>query len=183
MPNSPDNSDLEKEFTALYAPCQRRLYAYILMLVGDPLAAHDILQDTNVVLWEKFGDFEKGTNFFAFAREVARYRVLRYRQIHSRGIVLMEPALLEAIIDRVHGGDDDADRDYHAALRECLGKLSDSDGSLIRQRYTPGFTVKDFAESSGRTENAVSQSLKRIRQLLKTCIERTISRAKWEGIS
>jgi len=183
MSDTPNNAETEREFTALYVQCQRRLYTYILMLVGDPLAAHDILQDTNLVLWEKFGEFQRGTNFFAFAREIARYRVLRYRQIHTRGLVLIEPELLNSLVDRVNDSEASSDHAFDNALKDCLAKLNDSDHHLIRQRYAPGFSVKEFAQQSGRSENAVSQSLKRIRQALRTCIERTLSRAEWEGLS
>lgn len=183
MPNRPNPADLDRDFTVLYLQCQRRLYAYILMLVGDPLSAHDILQDTNLVLWEKFGEYQRGTNFFAFAREIARFRVLRYRQIHTRGLILIEPELLNSLVDRGSETNAHPDPAFDTALQNCLGKLSDVDHHLIRLRYTPGFSVKEYAQQTGRTENAVSQSLKRIRQALKDCVERAVSRAQWEGLS
>ena len=162
-------------FMEVYAPCQRRLYVYIVMLTADRIAAHDILQDTNLVLWEKFDEFQKGTNFFAFAREVARYRVFRYRQIHARDVVLLEPELLE-LVARVASDGDDEDA-YHEALAGCIGKLSPTDQDLIHRRYALDCSVKAFAEQIGRSENAISQSLSRIRRALRACIERTLARA------
>jgi RNA polymerase sigma-70 factor (ECF subfamily) len=166
-----------QEFTELYTPCQRKLYVYIVMLAGDSMAAHDILQDTNLVLWEKFDQFQRGTSFFAFAREVARYRVLRYRQIHARDAVLLEPDLLELVARVASESDDDHDRAYHEALAGCVGKLAATDGDLIRRRYTDNFSVKSLAGELGRTENALSQSLARIRRTLRACVERTLALA------
>ena len=50
---SKDDQRRGAAFMELYAPCQRRLFLYIVMLTGDTTVASDILQDTNVVLWEK----------------------------------------------------------------------------------------------------------------------------------
>ena len=111
-----------EEFLELCTPHQRRLYTYIVLMVGDTTAAHDILQDTNLVLWQKFDQFQPGTNFFAFAKEVARYRVLRYRQIHARDAVLLEPETLELL-------DEIAVRDGAGAGR----RISTSAGRLPRQ--------------------------------------------------
>jgi RNA polymerase sigma-70 factor (ECF subfamily) len=164
-----------KQFLEVSAPCQRRLYAYIVLLVGDTTAAHDILQDTNLVLWQKFDEFQLGTNFLGYAKEVARYRVLRYRQIHSRDAVLLEPAALELLAAAATQENPQADGDYREALAGCVGKLSDADAELIRRRYEPGFQVRDFARRVGRSENALSQSLVRIRRLLRLCIERNLA--------
>ena len=162
-------------FTELYTPCQRRLYSYIVMLAGDTMSAHDILQDTNLVLWEKFDQFQPGTSFFAFAREIARYRVLRYRQIHARDAVLLEPDLLELVARAASESDDDSERAYHDALAGCVGKLNATDRDLIRRRYTGNFSVKALAEQLGRSENALSQAFARIRRALKGCVERTLA--------
>lgn len=164
-----------EEFTQLYTPCQRRLYAYIVMLAGDAMSAHNILQDTNLVLWEKFDQFQPGTSFFAFAREIARYRVLRYRQIHARDAVLLEPDLLEMVARAAYESDEESDRAYHDALAGCVGKLNPTDRDLIRRRYTGNFSVKVLAEQLGRSENALSQALARIRRALKGCVERTLA--------
>src|SRR5690606_1942058 len=88
-----------EEFTRLYAECQKRLFIYISLLMPNTADAHDVLQDTNLVLWQKFEQFEPGTSFFAWAREVARYRVLRYRQIHSRDCLPVQPEILDAVAE------------------------------------------------------------------------------------
>jgi RNA polymerase sigma-70 factor, ECF subfamily len=160
------------EFMELYVPCQRRLFVYIVMLVGNSMVAHDILQDTNLVLWQKFDQFQPGTNFFAWAREVARYRVLRYRQLNSPDLVILDPTLLSGVEDRQL---DESDRPYMDALGGCVNKLRDADADLIRRRYTGDFSVKLLAQQMGRSENAVSQSLARIRRTLRHCIERKLA--------
>lgn len=176
MSASPSRVD---EFLELCTPHQRRLYTYIVLMVGDTTAAHDILQDTNLVLWQKFDQFQPGTNFFAFAKEIARYRVLRYRQVHARDAVLLEPETLELLNEIAVSDDPDRDVDqdeaYRLALANCLDKLNSSDAELIRRRYEPDFSVRVAAQRLGRSENALSQSLARIRRALRTCIQRTLA--------
>ena len=127
------------------------------------------------MLWQKFDQFQPGTNFFAFAKEIARYRVLRYRQVHSRDAVLLEPETLE-LLDEIAVSDvPEQDDAYRQALADCLDKLNSSDAELIRRRYEPDFNVRTVAERLGRSENALSQSLARIRRALRTCIQRTLA--------
>jgi RNA polymerase sigma-70 factor (ECF subfamily) len=51
-------------------------------LVFSHQDAEEVFQNTSVVLWNKFGEFQPGSNFFAWASQVAYYEVLNYmRQI------------------------------------------------------------------------------------------------------
>src|SRR3954454_14411357 len=43
------------EFVQLLTGVQSRLYAYICSLVGDSAGARDVLQETNLALWNKAG--------------------------------------------------------------------------------------------------------------------------------
>ena len=78
------------DFVQLMIGCQSRLYAFIMSLVCDPEHAADILQQTNIVMWEKSDQFEPGTNFTAWTFQIARYQVLAHRQ---RRKALMKYAL------------------------------------------------------------------------------------------
>ena len=158
----------------LYSSCQRRLYVYIVTLIGNHFDAHDILQDTNLVLWQKFDQFERGTNFMAWAREVAPYRVLRYRQLHANDAPTLEPSVLDVLANRLDNSDERRDSLYGAALPDCIEKLSDGDRELIALRYASGTAIKVLAERLHRSANAISQSLGRIRRLLKTCMEEAV---------
>ncbi|MHC4875766.1 MAG: sigma factor-like helix-turn-helix DNA-binding protein, partial [Planctomycetota bacterium] len=62
-----------------------------------------------------------------------------------------------------------------SALSECLKKLRPGDRELIQQRYAPGSSGRDVAESLGRPMNSVYQSIGRIRKSLFECINRRLS--------
>jgi RNA polymerase sigma-70 factor, ECF subfamily len=170
-----------KEFLDLYSACDRRLFVYIISLLGNPTDAHDVLQDASLVLWEKFEQFEPGTNFYSWAREVARYRVLRYRQIHANDAPMFDPRVLDALAARLDAIDDCEDQFYSETLTDCIELLGDADRELIRLRYLSGVRVKTLSERLNRSENAVSQSLGRIRRLLRKCVEDSARRQKDQG--
>lgn len=163
----------EEEFLQLFVRSQRGLHAYILALVFDPNTAADLLQETNIVLWQKFDQYESGTNFFAWAREVARLTVLRHRRTSSRRIATLDPHLLQDLAEKISELSDATNRD-RAALSCCLQKLKESDRELIVSRYRHGASVSAIAARLGRTENSVSQSLCRIRRTLADCVRRTL---------
>jgi len=56
--------------------CQPRLYAYITTLVLDPHEADDVLQQANLVMWEKLDEFLACENFDALACRVAYFQVM-----------------------------------------------------------------------------------------------------------
>lgn len=167
----------EEEFLALFAASQRPLHAYILALVFDPNTAADILQETNITLWQKFDQFQSGTNFFAWSREVARLAVLRHRQKTSSRIACMDPSSLESLATRFSDSVASASQNRAAALDECLSLLHPSDKQLILARYAPGASVSELAEGLKRTANSVSQSLSRIRRSLLECTQRRLKSA------
>jgi RNA polymerase sigma-70 factor (ECF subfamily) len=61
------------------------------------------------------------------------------------------------------------------ALAGCLEKLTDGQRALIARRYEPGGSVKALAGERGISPKALSETLRRIRQMLLTCIERTLA--------
>lgn len=68
-----DKTD-QNEIMRLLAGQQRRLYGYVLTLITDPVAADDILQQTNLVVLQKADEFEVGTNFNAWASKIAYFQ-------------------------------------------------------------------------------------------------------------
>jgi RNA polymerase sigma-70 factor, ECF subfamily len=171
-------TDLRRQemFLELYAACERKLYVYIAALSGNPLEAHDILQDTALILWQKYDQFQRAGDFFAWARGIARYRVLRYRQMHAAEAMTLEPATLEAVAVRLERFDHERHRLYADALPGCIEGLSPADRELLHVRYASDMSLKSLAIHTNRSENALSQSLRRIRRLLRQCVEETVRR-------
>ncbi|TWT37148.1 RNA polymerase sigma factor [Posidoniimonas corsicana] len=156
---------------------QTRLYAYVLSLVLDRERASEILQQTNLVMLEKAGEFEEGTNFSAWAYRVAFYEVLADRRKRSREKHLFNDELLALVASHSSTIGDSLD-DRSVALEDCLSYLPDRHRQLITQRYRPGGSVAALAESLRKTPAAVSTLLYRIRSELLECTQKKLSHAR-----
>ncbi len=166
-----NNNEVHEMFIAYQSRHQRKLFALILTLVPNWNDAEEILQETSIVLWRKFSDFKPGTSYIAWASQVARYEVLKFRTRQQRGDRLFGDDLIELLAVET-GEMSEQLEDQELALRECLKKLRDQDRHLVKSRYFRGATASSLATSLGRSVESVCNSLKRIRADLLHCVQR-----------
>ncbi len=161
-------------FVQLFTKSQRPLYLFILGQTGGVQDAEEVLQNTNLVVWSKSNQFDPGTNFFAWACQIARYEVLQHRQRYRRDKLKFSDEFLDVVAKDSASRLDDLEP-QRLALEVCLQMLSSRDRELIRERYRPGSSGKDLASDMGRPANSVYQSLGRIRRVLLECIQRRLA--------
>lgn len=159
-------------FEQLLAAHQGRLFGFIRALVGPGGEVDDILQNTNRILWREAESFEPGTNFRAWAFQIARYQVLQSRDKQRRQgeQVPFSDELMETLAIRTEEKESSLDR-RQRFLGACLEKLPDRQREVIELRYFERESVQDIAVSIGLKPNAVSQLLFRGRESLLRCIE------------
>lgn len=162
------------EFIQLFTRAQRPVFLYILSLIPRPVDAEEILQETNLVIWTKSQQFQAGTNFRAWACQIAYYEVLKYRERKQREKLYFNPELMELIAAESLQQAELMDR-RRQALAECLLKLRESDRALIQTRYSPDGEGPGIADRLGRPINSIYQSLSRIRKALLDCINRRLA--------
>lgn len=162
------------EFVQLFTRHQRRLYLFILAQVPNPAEAEEILQETNVVIWRKFPEFEPGSSFFAWACQIARFEVLKYRERRHKDRLYFSNDFVECVAAEAIEHADELERRRNALI-ECLGRLREQDRLLIQSRYAPGESGKGLARLLGRPSNSVYQSLGRVRRTLLECINRRLA--------
>ena len=153
---------------------QRRIFAYIFTLVPDRHAAEDILQETSLVICEKFETFKSGTDFVAWANQIAWWQVRAARTKFARSRIVFSDDIMESVA-RTHAEllpEQDA---RHDALAHCLGKLPTRDRELVMTRYEPGSGVEEAAKRSGRSLVAAYKALARLRKLLHDCVSNRLA--------
>lgn len=160
-------------FVMQITACQSRLYAYILSLTGDREQAREVLQETNLVIWRKADQFEEGTNFIAWAFQIARYQVLAYRQKIARDKLVFDDALLDGMAD-IFAEDESFDA-RQDALAMCIEQIAPNHRNLLRIRYTDGLSVKEMSAQLDKSANAIAKLLHRTRLALLKCIEARLS--------
>ena len=165
-----------ENFIRAFTQSQRALYLYILPLVGNSSDADEVLQETNLVIWAKWNQFEEGTNFLAWGRAIARLEVFRFRRTRHQKVTFMEDTLLDLVARRAEVISDETEQ-RQEALADCLSKLRSKDRELIQMRYAPGVNGDQVANQLGRPANSVYQSLSRIRRTLTECVRHHLAEA------
>jgi RNA polymerase sigma-70 factor (ECF subfamily) len=168
MPNPTSPHD---ELVELMTQFQGRLYVYVLSLIGNPDAANDVLQETNVVLWKESKQFVPGTNFKAWAFRIAHFQCMAYRQRQLRDKIVFS----DEVVAQIAAEAKELDAGYEqraASLARCLEQIHPRSREALRLRYAEGMAVSDMATKMNRTANAISQLLFRTRQRLADCINR-----------
>ena len=166
-------TDRYDEFVDLFSANARRIYSYIFTLLPRWADAEDVFQETSRVLWQKFGEYRTDTNFGAWARQVARFQVLYFRQRQQRSRLKFTDAFLDAVAATAAEQSERLEAEQRA-LAECMQKLKDRQRDIILSRFAPEATTKSTAEKLGMTADAVYKALGRIQSSLLECIERTI---------
>jgi RNA polymerase sigma-70 factor, ECF subfamily len=168
----PDKSEL---FVQLVTQYQQRVHLFILSLVPNRADADEVLQETNLVLWRKFGEFRPGSDFRAWAFQVAYNKVKSLYERHGRDKLRFG----EQVSDRLAAVAVSTPDNFPAemeALDVCKERLSEQDRDLIERRYQPGATTASVAAEVGRSAAAVYKAVVRIRRTLFECIQRTVRR-------
>lgn len=170
-PSSPQSS---AEFVCLLTEHQSALWAYIITLMPGSPDVQDVLQKTNLILWTKQEEFTPGTNFKAWAFQVARLQVLAHlKKSKSRSWLVFDADLLDTVAEESGAAVEDATGKL-SYLDSCMKKLSESDQQLLRHRYQSGAQLSEFARSSGRSVSSLSVTLHRLRVALRNCINKRI---------
>jgi RNA polymerase sigma-70 factor, ECF subfamily len=164
----------DEQVVQLISGCQRRLFLYLLGLLCSRDLAEDALQETNTVLWRKRLQYTPGTNFFAWACNVAYFEACKARKKQRQQVPAFSDVFLQGVAPELAAAAESADP-LLAALQDCMARLAERDRELIRLRYDDGVTTQSLAANVGRSPDSVYKSLSRIHQSLFDCITRKLN--------
>jgi RNA polymerase sigma-70 factor, ECF subfamily len=173
---SPDKAEL---FVQLVTQYQHRVHLFILSLVQNRADADEILQETNLVLWRKFDEFQPDSNFRVWAFQVAYNKIKSFWERHGRQRLHFGPSVMDRLANVAASTPDHVPAALEA-LDHCKQQLAPHDRELIDRRYQPGATTASVATDTGRSVAAVYKAVVRIRRALHDCIQRTTGREQRE---
>jgi RNA polymerase sigma-70 factor (ECF subfamily) len=165
------------EFLRLFVEHQKSIYAYILALVHRSADAEDIMQNVVTLMWERFDEFEAGTNFGAWGVKIARLKVLEYHRNRKRDYTFFSDDLFDYLSHTAEEKIDGID-DRIRALQHCLLKLGEKDRRLIQIRYEKGLSIKQIAGLLQRPLPGLYKVMGRIHRALVRCVQMTLH--AWE---
>ena len=166
-------SPKHEEFIALFVRHEPAIHSFLTSLLASIDDAEVVMQETSMAMWKKFDQFEAGTSFRNWAFQIARFEAMNFRRKRQRDRRFFNDELVQLLAD---------DAAQHAAhleeqrrvLAHCVAKLDSGDRGLLSGCYRKGSTIKAYAESVGRTPNAVRKHLARIRNALSSCVRQTL---------
>ncbi len=161
-------------FVQLFAQHQRSIHAYICSLVPSRVDADDVMQETSLVLWRKWGEFDPNRDFIRWACGIAFREVLKLRRKFATSRHYFNEELLKQLSDEVVQQSDEL-KQRQVALVVCLDRLGTKDRELIDRRYQEKMTARRVADELGRPPSTVYKALARIREALFDCVERTLA--------
>lgn len=154
----------------LIAQHQSRLRGFVRSLLAGDDDVDDLLQEVNMILWRKADQFEVGTNFWAWASQIARFKVMERIRTYSRDRLVFDESFVAELADVAIQRADRFDA-QQSALRECLGRLPTAQRLLLDKRYTQNLSIAMIADEMSRPAGSIRQTMYRIRGLLMQCIE------------
>ena len=156
-------------FVELITQHQRKLYSYIYSLVPNTADSDDLLQETNLVLWKKAKEYILGTNFMAWACQIAFLNVQKFLTTQGRSRVYFNENLLSQLAE-LHMDRADSQTIYSMLLISCLEKLSEESKRLLKLRYGGNHGMQEIAEQLKRPVASLYNSLSHIRFKIMKCI-------------
>ncbi|MEM7015184.1 MAG: sigma-70 family RNA polymerase sigma factor, partial [Verrucomicrobiota bacterium] len=124
------------EFEALLEAHREPLRRFLVSLTASGAAAEDLTQETCMVLWRKREQFEPGTNFKAWAFQIAFFCAKNHRRKQARAKELALPD--EGLLDKLAAAAEKIDGQWDAEaehLPHCLSKLTERNRELVTRRY------------------------------------------------
>lgn len=164
------------EFVELLQSNTGQILAYINALLLNWNDAEDVFQDVCVVLWQKFDEFQTGTNFLAWALRVAQFKARDFQKSRARRASLWSHELQAAMIGDLCDREAASAHAKLAMLADCIERLAQGDRQLVQVCYGDGISVRQIADQTGRSPQSVHNSLRRIRLALLHCVNRVLDR-------
>jgi RNA polymerase sigma-70 factor (ECF subfamily) len=170
-------------FDALVEEHHLVLRTFIRMLGVQPGWVDDVAQEVFLIAHRRFTEFDPGQGpFIAWIRGIARRVVANeHRGAGRRMRVMRSSALAEVLARSEESQPADAlvRGELHHALTSCLEQLPEHGRSLIRMRYQDDLDAETMGKEVGRDANAVRQSLFRLRDILRRCIDGRMDGMAW----
>lgn len=168
-------ADRQSEFAQLLQQHHARLYAYLYSLVRDFDDADDLFQQTTVVLWKKFDEFDRSRSFLSWACGIARFESANFLRSRSRQKLYFTDDLNLLLVEAQQEYSQDELEERRDALAKCVDKLRQRDRELLEACYCGAANVQQVADAQGRSTQSIHNSLRRIRKSLFECIRRTLA--------
>jgi RNA polymerase sigma-70 factor (ECF subfamily) len=162
-----DHDEFLRLFTSVQ-PALRRFVGYHFP-GGRQQEIEDVLQETALVLWRKFGLYDPARSFTSWALGIAHYELRHSQRSSARMPLALDEKTSELLARRVESPV--ADR-RQGRLDRCLSKLDARSREALSLYYEKELSTQQIAETYRGTVNMVRILLFRARQAVARCMTR-----------
>ena len=171
---TPLTPERQEEFVRLINGTHALLLRYVMSLVANRHDAEDVLQRASVVMWKRFGSFEAGTDFVAWATTVAFYEAKNFQRVTGRSRLEFDDELMQTLAAE-RAADVVRWSPRMEALEVCVEKLDRAQRALVEVIYTQGVEVGEVARQQARAPQTIYNQLNFIRRALAECVQRRMA--------
>lgn len=173
----------ESEFIRLFVATERRILGYLITLLPTIEDAEELMQETSIVIWEKFdeflatqGDEPDLDRFTAWGCKIAFYKTLNARRKRKPTAKSFSEDVLQLIsstwLNSQESGELD---DRRSALARCMEKLPGERREMLQDYYWRKMPIEQIASKQSHTVANVYKLMQRIRRSLHECIQKAIA--------
>jgi len=159
------HDDFLRRFTAAQLAVRRFVWSH----VPDPQEAEDIVQNTALVLWKKFDQYDPKKHFVTWAFGIARNEVLYARRTSARKPLVLADDVSVRLGERLALLSARLDPRW-AFLESCLKKLAEKARGVLEMHYHRRLSTDQIARTLRSSVNAVRLVLFRAREALARCV-------------
>jgi RNA polymerase sigma-70 factor (ECF subfamily) len=156
----------------LYLRHERRVFRFIMRMVGERCLADEVLSEVFFDVWKKAGQFQGRSSVSTWLLGIARHKALTAAAARSRPFESLDGAAAMNVVDPT--ADPDAamiDRERHVILRRCLEVLSPEHREIIDLVYYQERTIRQIADLLAIPENTVKTRMFYARKRLAALVE------------
>jgi RNA polymerase sigma-70 factor (ECF subfamily) len=159
----------------LYQQRGTLLYSLLLRMLGDPMEAQEVMQDTFVRIWRRAGSYEPARSaplawMILIARGLAvdRLRTRSRRQAH---FATLEAELASIEIESINGARQLERDELSGVCAAALHRLPEAQAQALQLAFLRGWTHEEIAhaqkEPLGTIKARIRRGLQALRQVLK----------------
>ncbi|WP_261342228.1 sigma-70 family RNA polymerase sigma factor [Aeoliella mucimassa] len=161
---------------------RNRVFCFIYSMLHNIADAEDVYQQSTIVMWNKFDEFEEGTNFVNWALAIAHNKIKQFQRQSGRQRVFFDDSVMQLMAETYATLDiKQPPSERMEGLLHCLSKLADKQRRVLRLRYSDSVSIRDLAKQERKSEAAMVMVLARLRKSLQSCISSMLSRGMADG--
>lgn len=147
-----------------------RLSGFIFSIVKDNIHSDDILQKVCLTMWRKYDNFNKSTEFMAWACTIAKYEISNYKRSLSRCPVSFDSQVYEDV-SKFHKTEfSNTSNEKYDKLQTALKSLDKESRNLLIAVYIDNQEVRELAREAGKAYqtyyNKLNLAKKKLKQIL-----------------